>query len=268
MINFSRESAFILATLCLATSPPSASVVDAFRSPTPLVGSLLSSTNKNKASFSPTALSVLFRPDEDKDYGNAGLGVDYMPLDDYCPLEVTCDPGVEEDLRQGTWLERNGESLVVFGVPGITPFIAFFGFDYVASAYNWFAEVMSSNNWVSVDGGAYQAKIIAPAINGVVIPSVALLLATLTSTTISTLRQRQVDVRKCINIEAAEIRAIEVLLDSIGPGKVQDQCRDYVSFFMLESVLVGWMRNGCAIFPSKPSHTFEYSPQPFLQNFS
>ena len=207
-----------------------------------------------------TALSVLFRPDEDKQrsrFGynadknydqkvNAGMGDSYTPLeDDDTPLEITCDANfpslVEDSLRQGTWLERHGESLVVFGVPAVTPFLAFWGFDQVAAAFHWLAEALSSNNWVSVDGGAYQAKIIAPAINGVVVPSVALLLATLTSTTITTLRQRQLDVRKCINIEAAEIRAIECLLDSVEPSAVQDQCRDYVS----DGCLARWLGFHC-----------------------
>lgn len=256
MIHFSKESKLILSSFCLAALPLRVSVVDAFRSPTPLAASSSPVVGLSSKKTWPTALSVLFGPGEDKDYDKSssssnGLGVDYMPLDDlddYCPLEgVTCDPGVEEDLRQGTWLERNGESLVVFGIPGITPFLAFFGFDHVAAAFHWIAEVLSTNNWVSVDGGTYQAKIIAPAINGVVIPSVALLLATLTSTTITTLRQRQLDVRKCINIEAAEIRAIEVLLDSISPGHVQDQCRDYVSFLIVYSVLLVWKRRNTYI---------------------
>lgn len=74
-----------------------------------------------------------------------------------------------------------------------------------------------------------QNRLLVPAINGLVIPAVALLFATMTSTTISTLRQRQVDVRRAINMEAGELRSIECLLDAIEEGPVQDQCRDYVS---------------------------------------
>jgi Protein of unknown function (DUF4239) len=71
--------------------------------------------------------------------------------------------------------------------------------------------------------------VLYPLVNGLVVPAVALLFATLTSTTVSTLRQRQVDVRRAINMEAGELRAIECLLDAIPAGPVQDQCRDYVS---------------------------------------
>ena len=201
-------------------------------------------THTHTHSSSTTARSVLFQPEQEEctnfDPNPAptnDYGANYMPLDD-TPLEITCDPhfptvdaeGVEQAcVRQGTWLERYGESLAVFGVPGLTPFVAFNSFDQVAAAFHWIAQELSSNNWVSVDGGAYQAKIIAPAINGVVVPSVALLLATLTSTTITTLRQRQLDVRTCINLEAAELRAMECLLDALEPSPVQEQCRDYVS---------------------------------------
>ena len=77
-----------------------------------------------------------------------------------------------------------------------------------------------------------QGRLLAPTINGLVVPAVALLYATLTSTTITTLRQRQVDVRRAINMEAGELRTIECLLDSIEEGPVQDQCRDYVRFLV------------------------------------
>ena len=216
----------------------------AFRSPTPLEIYSHSIKKPFLGRKSPTALSVLFQPgDEDKDYPSSlprctkkasdGLGDSYYsPLVE--PLEITCDPDFpcvdEGDLGGGSWLERYGENLGVYGIPGVTPFISFFSFDHVAAAFHGMADILSSNkNWVSVDGGAYQARIIAPAINGVVIPAVALLLATLTSTTITTLRQRQLDVRRAINLEASEIRALECLLDSITAGSVQDQCRDYVS---------------------------------------
>jgi len=247
MLASIRKQSLLLLMAVMCSS--SIATVEAFQSPTRVakrssISSKPAEGGGAAISNSRSALSVLFRPDDDKSSGTDGgtsIGANnYMPT----PLEVTCDPNfpcVEDDLRQGTWLERYGESLVVFGIPGITPFVAFLGFDHVAAAFHWIAEQMSSNNWVSVDGGAYQARIIAPAINGVVIPSVALLLATLTSTTITTLRQRQVDVRQAINLEAAELRAIECLLDSVSEGPVQDQCRDYVSETRRESCEHGWV---------------------------
>jgi hypothetical protein len=120
------------------------------------------------------------------------------------------------------------EAYIEFFVPLLAPFVAFFTYDLVASAFSDFIELLSNKNWVAVDGGAYQAKIIAPAINGVVVPAIAVLFATLTSNTISNLRLRQVDVRRAINIEASELRVLECLVCSFPPGPIQDRCRSYL----------------------------------------
>jgi hypothetical protein len=120
------------------------------------------------------------------------------------------------------------EAYFEFFVPLLAPFVAFLSYDLVASAFANFVELLSDKNWVAVDGGAYQAKIIAPAINGVVVPAIAVLFATLTSNTISNLRLRQVSVRLAINIEASELRVLECLVNSFPPGPIQDRCRSYL----------------------------------------
>jgi hypothetical protein len=120
------------------------------------------------------------------------------------------------------------EAYIEFFVPLLAPFVAFLSYDLVASAFANLVELLSDKNWVAVDGGAYQAKIIAPAINGVVVPAIAVLFATLTSNTISNLRLRQVDVRRAINTEASELRVLECLVNSFPPGPIQDRCRSYL----------------------------------------
>lgn len=180
-----------------------------------------------------TRLAVLFRDrhEDDDDSDKHGPAAKYIPLDNHLLDQyITCDPDFpcDEDDEAGDD-KYSTESLIVVGIPAISPFLAFCSFEYFAKAYSNLAEFLSTNRWVAVDGGAYQAKIITPAINGLVVPAIALLFATLTSTTITTLRQRQVDVRRAINMEAGELRAIEGLLDAIQAGTVQDQCRDYVS---------------------------------------
>lgn len=154
------------------------------------------------------------------------LGTSFIPLDDEHQSSVVscCDPDfpcVDEP-------SFDRDLLLMLVVPGLSPFLAYFSFDAIVSGYSYITEVLSGNNWVAVDGKELQGKLLLPTINGLVVPAVALLFATLTSTTISTLRQRQVDVRRAINMEATELRAIECLLDSLEPGFVQDQCRDYV----------------------------------------
>lgn len=196
------------------------------------------------SSNSMTALSMaLFRSDKDGGYdsmGNQyGPGAAYIPLDDVMMYDqpITCDPDFPclnddvDDVSVTKKVVSDFQSSLLILVPTITPFIAFFTFEWVAEAYNTFTDFLSrSNNWVAVDGGSYQAQIIAPAINGLVVPAVALLFATLISTTITTLRLRQVEIRRAINMEAGELRAMECLVDAIDPGFVQDQCRSYVRF--------------------------------------
>lgn len=185
-------------------------------------------TSRSRAGL--TVLSAFKNSDsENRD----GLAASYIPLDDLLDQPITCDPDFGCLLDDEDTLAYRMESPLVVGIPALAPFVAFFTFDACAKVYRALTEFLSSNKWVAVDGGAYQAKMITPAINGLVVPAIALLFATLTSTTITTLRQRQVDVRRAINMEAGELRAIECLLDAITPGFVQDQCRDYVRFLIL-----------------------------------
>ena len=193
-------------------------------------------------------LSMLqFRP-EKKDEVPASA---YIPLDDVLLYDqpITCDPDfpiISDDNTQGftstSGLQDFWSHLLVV-VPLVTPIIAFFTFEICAKAFSTLNDLLSQGNkWVAVDGGAYQARIIAPAINGLVVPAVALLFATLISTTITTLRQRQVEIRRAINMEAGELRAMECLFDAIDPGFIQDQCRSYVCYSFSFIAFYIWYR--------------------------
>lgn len=120
------------------------------------------------------------------------------------------------------------ESILEFVVPLVAPIIAFLTYEYIAGGFDFMVEALSNNNWVAVDGGAYQAKIIGPAINGIVVPAIAVLFATLTSNTISNLRLRQVDIRRAINMEAGELRALECTVNAFPAGSTQDRCRSFL----------------------------------------
>lgn len=177
---------------------------------------------------------VQFRPDKKVDVPASA----YIPLDDVLLYDqtITCDPDLpcigDDDTSSATSTSSLTDfwSALLVVLPIVTPIIAFFTFESCAKAFSNFNDFLSQGNkWVAVDGGAYQARIIAPAINGLVVPAVALLFATLISTTITTLRQRQVEIRRSINMEAGELRAMECLFDAIDPGFIQDQCRSYVS---------------------------------------
>ena len=195
---------------------------------------------------STTGLSMAFGRDKnDNDvskFNQDGPGAAYIPLDDVMMYDqpITCDPDFpcliddDDDVSVAKKYALDFQQSLLIVIPMVTPFVAFFTFDWFAEAYSAFTDLLSRNNkWVAVDGGSYQAQIIAPAINGLVVPAVALLFATLISTTITTLRLRQVEIRRAINMEAGELRAMECLVDAIDPGFVQDQCRSYVCFCFL-----------------------------------
>jgi len=59
-----------------------------------------------------------------------------------------------------------------------------------------------------VDGANFASGVLAPTINGVVVPALAIVLGSLVATTIGTLRERLVTVRSCVNVEACELRLL------------------------------------------------------------
>jgi len=60
----------------------------------------------------------------------------------------------------------------------------------------------------NVDGGQFTVNLLRPTITGVVVPVISIALATLVSTTINVLRERQVELRALINKEACELRLL------------------------------------------------------------
>ena len=120
--------------------------------------------------------------------------------------------------------------LILKYLPFIMPVIAYFTYESTAKIFNGMVEIISSNNWVAVDGGQYQATIITPAINGLIVPSIALLFATLMSNTINTLRQRQLQIRTSLNMEANDLRMLSTMIDSL-PAElrgVKNHLREYL----------------------------------------
>ncbi|KAL7532512.1 hypothetical protein ACHAXR_004671 [Thalassiosira sp. AJA248-18] len=115
-------------------------------------------------------------------------------------------------------------------LPFIMPVVAYSTYEPTAKCFEKAVEFISDNNWVAVDGGQYQANIITPAINGLVVPSIALLFATLMSNTINMLRQRQLQIRTSLNTEANDLRMLSTHVDSL-PGElreVKNHLREYM----------------------------------------
>jgi hypothetical protein len=73
----------------------------------------------------------------------------------------------------------------------VIPIVAYTLYDPTATLFSTTLDAARrsvNNNWIAVGGGAYQAKIIAPAINGVVVAAISILFAVLIENTITTLR--------------------------------------------------------------------------------
>jgi hypothetical protein len=65
---------------------------------------------------------------------------------------------------------------------------------------------MKSESQIHQRGKAFVDNLLRSTIIGVVVPVISIALATLVSTTVNVLRQRQVDLRAFINEEAGELR--------------------------------------------------------------
>jgi hypothetical protein len=92
-------------------------------------------------------------------------------------------------------------------VAAVPPIAAFALYGEVASAVRALIDNFGfvGNN---VDGNDFANTLLRPAINGVVVPTLAIAAGTLLATTINVLRERQVDIRSCINKEACTLRLL------------------------------------------------------------
>ncbi len=153
--------------------------------------------------------------------------------DELCPID-TCllneHFSADSDSRASvSTLEKYiSDPLVI--IPIVSPILAYITYDDVAKIFASFIDFISfERNWVPVDGGAYQARIIAPAINGIVVPSVSILFATLISNTVATLRQRQIDIHTSLNTEAGDLRFLTGMVEAFPQCYQKDKCTEYLT---------------------------------------
>jgi len=125
-------------------------------------------------------------------------------------------------------LNRNID-LGLKAIPLLAPIVAFLTYGSVAKLYTAVLDyIYSYRAFTSVDGGAYEIQIITPAVNGIVLPTMTILFATLTSNTVADLRQRQLDIRTCLNTEAGELRVLSSLVDVYENKEMAGICRMYL----------------------------------------
>lgn len=106
---------------------------------------------------------------------------------------------VEDEVR-----DRQDNYFLAFAfVPMIIAFLSWENFSFGLSE---FLDMYGSAK--AVDGNAFANNLLRPTITGVVVPVISIALATLISTTVNVLRQRQVDLRALVNKEACELRLL------------------------------------------------------------
>jgi len=104
---------------------------------------------------------------------------------------------LEDDVRD----EQDNYFLLAAFLPAI---IAFFGWGNISIMLSKFLAIVGVVN--TAPGESFANNLLRPTIIGVVVPTISIALATLVSTTVNVLRQRQVDLRAFINQEVGELR--------------------------------------------------------------
>ena len=97
------------------------------------------------------------------------------PSDDSLPKDIQSalfDDSLEIDQRYAGPNRDEVFGLDIGLIPAIVPVFAYIMYDPTAAGFAFVIDKIAQNNFVPVDGGQYQAKIIAPAINGVVVPGI------------------------------------------------------------------------------------------------
>ena len=191
---------------------------------------LVDRTSIFSAETSRTEPSSLFI---DEDYDEEVCFLDDLPGGDVgqsCFVSPNSNDDDEPPLPFETPLPPMAMDLTLRYLPFVMPIFAYSSYESTARSFDRMVEYVSNNAWIAVDGGAYQVEIITPAINGLVVPSLALLFATLINNTINTLRQRQLQIRTSLNTEANDLRVLVTILDSL-PSQLRElknHLRDYL----------------------------------------
>ena len=86
--------------------------------------------------------------------------------------------------------------------------LAFFAFKDVSLAISNLLDIYGAVKFGDSDGNLFAINLLRPTITGVVVPVIAVALATLVSTTINVLRAREVQLRTLINKESCDLRLL------------------------------------------------------------
>ena len=159
---------------------------------------------------------------------------------------------VEEDRKLADY------STLLTVVPVVIPLAAFYFYDIFVSLYH--DVVTFGRTWYSVDGGELESTLLIPVVNGIVLPSISIVLGTLVSSTLTNLRNRQVAIRECLNREVADLITLATSVDAIFGRYSEDMMtrenvllllRQYAERLILESRSVATMSSKEALQSAK-----------------
>lgn len=153
-------------------------------------------------------------------------------------------------------------------IPIIIPILGYFSYDTVASLFQSNLSLLASlQTWTTTaDAGPYDAQILAPAINGVIVPSISILFATLISTTFTTLRERQLLIRTALNTEAGDLRILTSLLRHFPASEYKTLCLKQLTYYT--SRLIAESKPGVEMKSFKITGSFDWEMNTFVSTLS
>lgn len=194
--------------------------------------------NTNAQSVTESANTILLVEDDNADQGplNTIFFEDDEGLQEqqqrFQPFTFSTGPltQIEDHFQDKGKMREKLINDIILSIPIVIPFMAFEFYEEVAYWFNAIINFLTiDRTWSPVDGGQYQAQIITPAVNGIVVPAISILFATLIANTVSTLRQRQLDIRLCINREAGDLRLLSGMVDSFPNSYQKEKCHSYLT---------------------------------------
>ncbi|KAG7351596.1 DUF4239 domain containing protein [Nitzschia inconspicua] len=215
--NMTSINATAIASTATSASSSAASVSTTRKTTSSTSASWSSSSSSSPSTTKPKVCESLGIDDQDTDAKSLIESIQY-----------------QDDETQ---ISRFLETLLKW-TPITIPIFAFVLYDPTALLFSSALQSLSlGNTWVAVDGGQYQARIITPAINGIVVQAIAILFAVLIGNTITNLRQRQTEICSCINQEATQLRILTSLIATYSPQQqftVQQYLVKYTSRLIAE----------------------------------
>lgn len=134
-------------------------------------------------------------------------------IDDLLPsaIQVPLVSKIKDDLatkRRTLVDEEERQDLFLFGLAVLPACLAFFAWKDLSIGLSIFLETYGTVQYGGAEGISFSNNLLRPTITGVVVPVIAIALATLVSTTINVLREREVQLKKLINKESCDLRLL------------------------------------------------------------